>query len=251
MKKIITPAVVLQTMDMGESDLLVRLFTQKMGKIVGIAKGAKRSRKRFVNTFDIATFSHVKVYRPRGRELFLIEDAVLINTYENISSDTKSMVFASLILELILELSPEGEPSPELFEIVTSYLASLTELGAKDDLLFTYTLRTLKKLGIPPLLNICLRCGRADPKAYGGFFIPRAGGMVCTDCVNPLDQKICFSRGVVMAMSLALDFPKERLPSINYNSASKGEIKKALFAFLHHQIGKRMKSIDFIERYFE
>ena len=132
MKKIITPAVVLQTRDMGESDLLIRLFTQKMGKIAGIAKGAKRSRKRFVNTFDIATLSNVKIYRPRGRELYLIEDAVLINTFENISSDTRSLVFASLILELILELSPEGETSPGLFEIVTSYLESLTELGPKD-----------------------------------------------------------------------------------------------------------------------
>jgi len=45
----LTPAIVLRSRPFGESDKIVSFLTESYGKLTGIAKGAKRSRKRFVN----------------------------------------------------------------------------------------------------------------------------------------------------------------------------------------------------------
>ena len=37
----------IQSLDFGESDKIVTFFTLEVGKLKGIAKGARRSRKRF------------------------------------------------------------------------------------------------------------------------------------------------------------------------------------------------------------
>ena len=48
----VTPAIVLRTRPFGESDKIVSFLTENFGKITGIAKGAMRSRKRFVNSLE-------------------------------------------------------------------------------------------------------------------------------------------------------------------------------------------------------
>jgi DNA repair protein RecO (recombination protein O) len=47
-----TPAIVLRTRPFGESDKIVSFLTERFGKVTGIAKGALRSRKRFVNSLE-------------------------------------------------------------------------------------------------------------------------------------------------------------------------------------------------------
>jgi len=48
----VTPAIVLRTRPFGESDKIVSLLTENFGKMTGIAKGALRSRRRFVNSLE-------------------------------------------------------------------------------------------------------------------------------------------------------------------------------------------------------
>jgi DNA repair protein RecO (recombination protein O) len=45
-----TPAIVLRTREYGESDKIVTFLSRTAGKFSGIAKGAKRSQRRFPGT---------------------------------------------------------------------------------------------------------------------------------------------------------------------------------------------------------
>ena len=48
-----TEAIVLRCLDYGESDRIVTFYTRDYGKLRGIAKGARRSRKRFANALEL------------------------------------------------------------------------------------------------------------------------------------------------------------------------------------------------------
>ena len=54
-----TPAVVVRARVFGESDKIVTFLTRDLGKVTGIAKGAKRSKRRFVNVLE--PFTHVSL----------------------------------------------------------------------------------------------------------------------------------------------------------------------------------------------
>ena len=53
-------AIVLRTYPLREADLLVTFFTRAEGKVEGVAKSAKKSRKRFGGALEPGTF--VRVY---------------------------------------------------------------------------------------------------------------------------------------------------------------------------------------------
>ena len=57
--EVATPGFVLHARPYGESDRIVTFITEKHGKLTGIAKGARNSRRRFGGTLE--PFVHVRV----------------------------------------------------------------------------------------------------------------------------------------------------------------------------------------------
>ncbi len=281
MRRTITPAILLMTRDMGESDLLVNLFTRDSGIVVGIAKGAKKSMKRFVNTFDMANLITAKFYRPNGRELFIIEDASLIDSFPHLSNSLNLLSYGEFTLELISQFAPEGVPQKKLFDAVSSFLTTINVIGSTNErwngsstgtvegLFWSHTLKFLEELGIAPLLEKCVRCGKefnsnkidnitnlsynvSNNNTHKGeldLFVPSAGGMVCNGCLLSREGGVPFSRGTIMALIKAKDVPIERLAILKFTRDSLREIRKGLMAFIRYQAGRSMKSADFIERY--
>ena len=70
---LVSPAIVLRSHPFGESDKIVSFFSEHHGKLSGIAKGALRSRRRFVNSLE--PFSVVNLSfqdRPQSGLAFLL-----------------------------------------------------------------------------------------------------------------------------------------------------------------------------------
>ena len=59
MSKLLTEALLLRCVDFSESDRVVHLLTPDLGRLTAIAKGARRSVKRFPGTLDV--FNHVRI----------------------------------------------------------------------------------------------------------------------------------------------------------------------------------------------
>jgi len=249
MKRIETPGIVLSTRDTGEADLLVTLLARRTGRITGMAKAAKKSKKRFVNAFDRGNIVTVSIYRPRNRELFLIEDASLIDDCRGGCPDMESLARTSVLLELIQQLAPEEEPTPELFDDLAAALTVLSARNAREDVMWLYLVRLLEKLGLAPFLTGCVRCGRKAGPEDTAFFSPRSGGTICTGCRDPRDDGVRLSAGTRRSLSAGLSTPPDRMGRIILTEETKSEIRQALPLFIHHQVGRRLASLDFFERY--
>ncbi|MCJ7547532.1 MAG: DNA repair protein RecO, partial [Deltaproteobacteria bacterium] len=93
-----TDAVVIYRADFGESDLLVTLYTPDLGQVKGIAKGAKRSKRRFVN--NLQPFSYIRILFAEGRGgLIRLDEADMIQPFFRISEDISKVLYGSYFLE--------------------------------------------------------------------------------------------------------------------------------------------------------
>ena len=59
-----TQATILRTIDYGDSDKIVTLFTSRYGKIVAIAKGAKRAKSAFGGPIEVLTYGSLMFTTP-------------------------------------------------------------------------------------------------------------------------------------------------------------------------------------------
>src|SRR4030043_2225058 len=113
-----TNAIVIRSHHYGESDKIVTFFTKDFGKIKGIAKGARRSKKRFQNALDL--FSHLRLifFDKEGMGLVRAEGCDIINSFPKIREDLKKIFYGNYFLELANEMAGEREGNQEVFELL-------------------------------------------------------------------------------------------------------------------------------------
>ena len=122
-----TSAIVLRTRAYAESDKIVTFLSRDWGKLTGIAKGAKRSRRRFVNVLE--PFTHVQLrFRPsRSGDLMFILGCELIQAFRRPSADLERFALASYVVELADVMVAGREAGQEMYDLVLAGLSTLED----------------------------------------------------------------------------------------------------------------------------
>lgn len=152
MKKAEVEAIVLRCVDYGEADRIVSLFTLELGKVQGIARGAKRSRKRFGGALD--PFAHLKLQLQQGHGLATLASADIIGIFPHIRSDLVKIGCAAYACELVERLTPDEEANPRLFRLLYCYLERLDLAPPSPSDRRFFAVNLLKILGYQPELEV-------------------------------------------------------------------------------------------------
>ncbi len=184
-----TLAIVLRTRAHGESDKIVTCLTQDWGKVTGIAKGAKRSRRRFVNVLELFTHMRLRFRPSRANDLVFILGCELVQAFRRPSQDLQRFALASYMVELTDVMVAGREAGREIYALL---LSALVQLEASSPLpalsLPAFELRLLVEVGYAPNLSTCCVCGTSlIPYPTDGpapLFSPSLSGLLCPRCAT-------------------------------------------------------------------
>lgn len=172
-------AVVLRHSDWGEADRILTLYTRQMGKIKGIAKGARKMRSRKAG--HIEPFTHVNLQLARGRDLFIVTQAEAIDPYLRLRDDLVRVGYASYIVELLDRFTYEEDENPSLFRLLADTLSRLNLESDPTLAIRYYEIRLLDLLGYRPQLFKCANC-EAEIQPEDQYFSASQGGVLCPKC---------------------------------------------------------------------
>jgi DNA repair protein RecO (recombination protein O) len=241
-----TDAVVIHRTDFGESDLLITLYTADLGKVRGIAKGAKRSKRRFVN--NLQPFSYIRIVFAEGRGgLIRIDAADMIHPLFRISEDISKVLYGSYFLEMVKEMTGEKEANPPLFELVVTFLTLLNDAPPREEYPRVFELRFLDLLGYRPRVTECSICNQLLPPADGAWFSYRHGGAVCQGCHIHAQGAAVISGETLQAMEQAMRMDLAEIEGIQFSPQVLAEGREILPRFVQHQLGKGLKSLRVME----
>jgi len=184
-REISTHAFVVRTRPHGESDRLVTFITEEHGKLTGIAKGARNSRRRFAGTLE--PFVHVRAVfqvRPHS-DLVFLHRSELVAALWTFTTDLARYVAGSYVLELADRMVLGRESGGDVYRLVREALEDIDRGGASDAVLGVYELRLLAASGYEPSLDACRRCGRRADGTTSLYLVPERGGFLCRPCVPP------------------------------------------------------------------
>src|SRR6516164_6066290 len=153
-------AIVLRTYPYRESDLLVSLFTRIEGKLRGVARAAKKSRRRFGGALEPLT--RVKLtYEDRERqELARLDSCEVVESPLASEVTYPRAVALGHIAELLDELLPDREANDAIFRLTLAVLGALN--GSEVWMPVTYfELWMTRLVGFLPEFSECMVCGRA------------------------------------------------------------------------------------------
>lgn len=240
-----TRALVLRTFDYGESDRLVHLYTEALGRVSALAKGARRSRRRFPGTLETFTILDTHIVEPPRASLLRLEGARLERPFEGLVNDLGRYAIACQLVEVLDRLTGEHETNPELFQFAIGVLDVLAA-EVPDRLLALLVLtKTLAHLGYRPQLLHCGVCGSVIGRSGGQVgFAPRHGGAVCRVCCGAEEARV--PAGLLRAVEEGIRTPLRERGRL---ALSAPEVRRAelLFErFFRFHIGVELKSTAFL-----
>ena len=146
-----TEAVVLRSMDYGETSRIVTLFTREMGKIGVMAKGARNPKSRFGSTLDPLSHIQVIIYYKPTRDLQSLTEASHVRAYTSIRDSLRRIEVGLRIIELTNSLMQVEQQNLKIFTLLVSVIAALAEVDERfENLLPFYQLRLASILGFAP-----------------------------------------------------------------------------------------------------
>src|SRR5438132_2811710 len=173
--------VVLKTTPLRESDLLVSLYTQEHGRVAAVARGARKSQRRFAGALQLLVLGRYQLgRRPRG-ELYSLDSADVEREWMRLAGDVVAVAHASYAAELVAGLLPPESPEPHALDVIVALWESLADAGPSPAALRAVELVLLELAGHRPALDGCAACGAAD-LATGAVFDPVRGGAMCRRC---------------------------------------------------------------------
>jgi DNA repair protein RecO (recombination protein O) len=236
-------AIVLRTYPFRESDLLVTAFTRLEGKVRGVARAAKKSRRRFGGALEPLT--HVKLtYEDRERNELVRLDACEVLQSPLTSEVTYPRAIAlGHVAEVLDELLPDREANDTVFRLTLSVLAQLR--GESFLLPVTYfELWMARLMGYLPGLSECLACGRTlnGSRAY---FHPLADGLMC-----PEHKRLASSEISPESRKLAANMLRAPLSAfISLETVSPtADLRKFLLQTLERNIDKKLVTRGMLEK---
>lgn len=217
----------------GDGDYILTLFTRDFGKISGLAKHAKRSRKRFGGRLE--PFVHFRVrFRDKSRDMNFIEDAETIRVFHHFIENIELFLWGSFMLELIDILLPKESPNEELFDRLAGAFTELDEGKSILPVVLDFQLQALSLAGYEPNLETCAEC--AEPTEGESRFSIGKGGVVCGSCGGGAQNGLLVSREFLLDKKL-----------MEIHLAKVLQYIKLFTEFTEYHTEKELKSSKFIE----
>jgi DNA repair protein RecO (recombination protein O) len=170
-------AIVLRSYPLRESDLLVTLFTRSEGKLRGVAKAAKRSKKRFGGALEPLTYVLLYWKERERQELARLDSCEVLDSPLATEVDYPRAVALGYIAEVLDDVLPEREANDAMFRLAISVLGKL-RAGAIWMPLTYFDLWSARLVGVLPELGECIICGSVL-NGHRAWFHPLADGLMC------------------------------------------------------------------------
>lgn len=223
--------IVVGRTDLGESDRIVRLLTAAEGRVELVARGARRSKKRFAGVLEPGV--KLIAHRSRGRgELSTLVSADVLQLPRAAREDYDRLMMLGYGCELLGALSEKALGAEKLFRLAEAWLGLLEATTPTTASRVALETKALTFVGLAPALRICPVCARALVDEVR--FDNEAGGGVHPWCGHgEAVAAITLEVWETLRRTPLLDTPQMSIPK---------EQPWLIAAFIEHQLGRGLRS---------
>lgn len=227
----------------GEADKLVTLYSQDLGRFTAIAKGALKSKQRFVNKLE--PYSQLRLFYQPPRTtsgLFFLQEAELLHAHLPLREDHRRYIAACHFAELILHFTRELDPDPELYLLLSWTLTNLSSAHYPPQISVFALVHLLDILGYRPDLHACGQCHQPvhTPRSY--LLLPGNGTLLCNTCHPRSSSFPRLSVQTLRTLAGAQSTPLDRLTRLHLSARGITGALDALHTYVVHLLQQDIHS---------
>lgn len=242
-------AVVLKTINHGDTSKIITLYSKESGRLKLIAKGVRSPKSKSVGLFQPTRHLQVIYYSKSNSELQLFKAGEFIDGFFGLENDFDRLTLAQVVVELLDRSLEDEEPHPALFDLLVNTLKRLSEPSIITANSYWYFhLQLLKELGFQPHVQHCSICHSVLEE---GASIGRGiTSLECVKCHQPNKGSTFVSREVLLTMQNILDSDWDSVGEIKLNSLERRSLWDYMWRYTFHHIEptRGMKSLKVLQQ---
>jgi DNA repair protein RecO (recombination protein O) len=231
--------------DYSETSRIVVLLTREHGKLSALAKGGRRLKGPFESALDLLAHCQIVFLRKSSSGLDLLTEAKLIERFKPPEKDLVGLYAGYYLAELLLGLTEDYDPHPELFDAAVLALHDFQQSDLVRRAILRFELVILHEIGQLPDFESCAACGaELDEGRTFGFWVSQ-GGLICPDCQREEYSQIAIHAGTAAGLrKLASEGDGWRRLVLSPQQYK--EMKQVTTAAISHVLGRRPKMLSYL-----
>lgn len=183
MKLIKVKGIVIKETQYNDNDKILTVFTDELGKISCMAKGAKKTNSSLLAPCQFLVYSEFVLYK--GTSFYHINSAEIIDTFYNLRIDYDKLDTAYSITKVLMQAICEAEEAKEALSLFlnTMYVIENKNMPAKF-VEAIFKLKLISLLGYMPNIITCKQCEtqviESEAKEYFYSFVDN--NVICSAC---------------------------------------------------------------------
>ncbi|MCM2677844.1 DNA repair protein RecO [Alkalicoccobacillus plakortidis] len=236
-------AIVIRTVDYGETNKIITLYTKERGKIGVMARGAKKPRSQLSAVSQPFIYGSFVIYKGSG--LGTLNQGDTISSFRKIREDLTLAAYAMYIAEMVDKLTEENQRYLWLFDWLYLSLEKMASGADPEVITRIFEMKMLDVAGISPQLDQCVCCGSTETPVA---FSIRFGGFICRSCLHRDEHAFPCSSQTVRLLRLFYEMNLHRLGNISLKKETKQELKQIIRAYYDEYSGVTLKSRRFLDQ---
>ncbi|MGL5245112.1 MAG: DNA repair protein RecO, partial [Sarcina sp.] len=174
-----TSGVIIKAQEYRENDKLLWIFTEKLGKITVIAKGARKSKNKLFSLALPLCYGEYLVFK--GKNLYTLSEGKIKSSFQGLLNHLEKLTYSTYLCELIDISMEDGEINNYLYkEFITCLYLMNTDAIDYELLVRSFELKLLTATGYGINFNNCTIC-KKKLNTTNYINLSNYGG-VCDNC---------------------------------------------------------------------
>lgn len=172
-------AIILKKKPWNESDYNVTLYTEYLGKIEVIAKGARKMTSHFSGHLETLNVGAFQIYESPKR--FTLTQCQTEKNFKNIRECLPNAILALAIVEIVEKSTSREDTNQIVFKLMEKTLEILNENRASILTIESFKFRLMHMLGVLPEITHCSFCHQRW-QIETEIWLDKEGHMACKEC---------------------------------------------------------------------
>lgn len=245
--------LVIRSVDVKDSDRLITIFTEEMGAVTAMARGARSLKSRKMSSTMQFCYGNFVLYGTADK--LWVKEAELIESFFDISSTIEGLALAGYIAEVLCDVTVSVAECELLRLSLNSLYAIASGKYRLDKVKAVFEIRAASILGFMPDVHACSVCASGAPEY---FFDIMGGELQCTECKRKAElSHVSFeltheariiaqiTEGARAALEYSIHAPIEKIFSFSISEEDMRLFAKASEEYILNQLERSFRSLEF------
>ena len=243
MKIFSTEGVILNTVDFGDFNRVVTLYTKDFGKLEVNAYGCRKARSPLSGAIQM--FNRINAEISEGVQVDSIRDATVLEFYNNLRTDIERMSYAAIFFEVVNKMTLPKIFESGVYDLLINGLDALNKKNPQIAALIAIA-KFMEFTGFQLNFKSCVRCGKKIIDDASLSF--EDGGAVCESCSHGAVKGCEYPAQLRSTIETFLNFDWSAGKQINFSARQVQSAQKIFFYYVQNVLGKELNSIKFLRQ---